>query len=354
LRLEVRNMGNSLVPFCGCTQCGEVTSEQTVQAVHTTAFAYDAQGRTSSQLEVSSGSVPVPQVQAEASDAVPGKTADVYKVEDEVHEDSHDATETTSRRRRRTSTETLTDHTSGTEEWITVFQGDEGSIEACLDGESGRTVRYRARVNIPVSMTMAMAVGNEVQFMPIWNPLVQGEPLVLGERSAERFVLNYRLSAAKGLYKVEVLNEIERTCDEMGGYVRERVVSLDSTHPQYRKPASGYKATKTELQNTWFACGEECTVFVQLGKLDMPFKLTGWVLKTLGSIAGRVAIRGFVKQALLATEPKSKWEACVAEDRFGLYERLDRCVRSSTSQSRAPTKNRPISSIVVDVLSEEV
>lgn len=229
-------------------------------------------------------------------------------------------------------------------EWFQVSDDSHGTIHACFDPQDKCAVNYRVRVNIPARLTQVMAVINEVQFMRKWNPLVSNDPQILGLRTSCHFVLNYCLSIG-GLYKVEILNEIQRFCDSEAGILAEHIRSVPPGHPNYKKPRHGFKAAQTELKNLWIACGSDHTLFIQVGKVRCPFALTKWLVSSVGLAAGRKLIGGLVKNSLMATEPGNMWEPSVEEDDLGFYRVLNRCVESQGSIDRRPSEERPISSI---------
>jgi len=223
-------------------------------------------------------------------------------------------------------------------DWFSAFKDRNGTIHAAVDND---TIRYRCCVNIPAKLTQVMAVANEVQFMRKWNPLLAGDPQVLGLRTACHFILNYCMSALGGLYRVEVLNEIQRFCDAEAGLLAEHVKSLPPDHPNYREPSPGYKPAQTELKNLWVACGDQNTMLIQVGQMQLPFKLTKSIVVRIGQLAGSRLIGGLVQNSLQATLPGNIWESSIRDDVLGFYSRLDCCVQSQASQCRAPTTDAP-------------
>lgn len=224
-------------------------------------------------------------------------------------------------------------------DWMEVYNGKGGTqvITGAIDQDDATVLHYNVRVEIPVGITKVMAVANEVELMPKWNALVTGEPQVIGRRTAHYMVLNYQMSAMMGTYKVEVLNEIRRFSDTGGGFLVEYVTSVAPDHPSYKEPKPGFKRMQSVLKNVFVACGSNCTVLIQRGRLKLPFNTTKWVAKTLGGLAGKFVIGGLVSNAMMACQDGNPWEDLMEEDKFGLYQRLDELVESKESQDRDPT-----------------
>jgi len=222
--------------------------------------------------------------------------------------------------------------------WLQAFANTDHSqtIHFHLDPHNPSTLKYRVRAVIPAKLTSALLVANEVQFMAEWNKLVVKEPQVMGRRTAHYMVLNYQMSILAGMFKVDVLSEIRRFSDVNNGFVAEYIRTVEEDSTSYVKPASGYKRPHTQLTNIWAACGPNHTVLIQVGSLQLPFSVSPWVVSKVGHIAGNKIIGGLVKNSLMATIPGNRWEAAFKEDKFGLYGRVEECVASEASLSRAP------------------
>jgi len=224
--------------------------------------------------------------------------------------------------------------------WFSAFEDSTGTqtIHGFIDPKDPSCLQYRVRAMIPASLTHAMAVANEVQFMPKWNNLIVGEPKVLGRRTAHYMVLNYQMSFVAGMYKVDVLSEIRRFTDIEGGFLAEYIESVPEGHPSYINPPSGFKRPKTKIKNVWIACGPQHTVLLQFGALNLPFNATKWLASTVGGLAGRFVIGGLVKNSSQASTPGNIWEEPLQSDRTGLYRRLTECQEARASDARSPAK----------------
>lgn len=226
--------------------------------------------------------------------------------------------------------------------WFVLYSDEkqEHFIHGRIDDNDKSVVHYRVSCVIPARLTQVMAVANEVQLMPTWNPLVSKTPEVIGRRTGHYLVLNYQISVMGGLYKIDFLNEIRRFSDVEKGFLAEYIVSADSSHPCYRKPLSGHKRPQTELRNIWIACGPNHSQLFQFGKLKLPFNVTKFFAKRIGAIAGQFIISGLVKNSVKASQPENPWEQAMADDALGLYARMEECVKGWGSSRRLPKGNR--------------
>jgi len=227
-----------------------------------------------------------------------------------------------------------------TDDWFCVYhdQSWTQTIYGCIDKDNNKCLHYRVTVHIPTSLTNVMAIGNEVELLPTWNTLVINEPSVIGRRTAHYMVLNYQMSILGGMYKVDILNEIRRFSDPEGGYLAEYIESAGNDHPCYKPTLNGYKRPDTKLQNIWIACGPKQTTLVQVGKVVLPFTATKWLASTVGSLAGRFIVGGLVKNSMRSAEPGNPWEERLAQDVYGLYERMSECVNGAGSGARSRRK----------------
>lgn len=225
--------------------------------------------------------------------------------------------------------------------WMEVYRGDEGRqlITGLLDPTDSSVLHYAVRVEFPTSIINVMAIANETKLLPKWNTLVLKEPDIIGRRTAHYFVLNYQMSAAGGMYKGDVLNEIRRFTDIDNGIMVEYVTSVAQDHPSYHAPEKGFKRMDTVLKNVFLACGPKHTVLIQMGRLKLPFSVTAWIAKLLGGIAGKAIVGGLVKNSLQADVPGNPWESLIEQDKYGLYRRLGLLAKSEGSLSRDPANN---------------
>mmetsp|Transcript_117962 Transcript_117962/g.338318 ORF Transcript_117962/g.338318 Transcript_117962/m.338318 type:complete len:476 (+) Transcript_117962:133-1560(+) len=223
--------------------------------------------------------------------------------------------------------------------WFNIYKdGDFTGIDAFIDPQDSTCLYYKARVKIPTPLTVAMVVANEVDMMPEWNKLVSAPPRLLGRRTAHYMCLNYQMSAA-GIFKLDLLNEVRRFTDADNGILVEYVRSVDSSrHPCYRPPMRGFKRGKTELKNVWVACGPHDSVFIQVGKLNLPFSASRWFASAVGSVAGRFLVGGLVKNAQRAQEPGNPWDARLLEDATGVHARMRELMRCEASKARSPVE----------------
>jgi hypothetical protein len=233
-------------------------------------------------------------------------------------------------------------------DWFRVLADKSGTIHACFDQKDPSTIHYVLRINVRGKLTNVFAVGNEVQHMTKWNQMVSKEPEILGKRSALHFILNYCISAGGGLFKLEILNEVQRFVDTESGLLAERIRAVPEGHPHHRTPSPGHRTAEIEIDNLWIACGEMDSVFIQAGKVRSPFPISKFLATKIGSVSGRVAMHGFVKNATKAAEEGSLWEPSIREDSLGLYRQLDQCVQSRASMNRSPAKGRSVSSVGAD------
>eukprot|EP00929_Paragymnodinium_shiwhaense_P044360 TRINITY_DN22765_c0_g1_i2.p1 TRINITY_DN22765_c0_g1~~TRINITY_DN22765_c0_g1_i2.p1 ORF type:complete len:526 (+),score=107.37 TRINITY_DN22765_c0_g1_i2:63-1580(+) len=221
-------------------------------------------------------------------------------------------------------------------DWIEGYRDGGKRIQLRFDPEDSCTVHYRVQVQIPASLTHVMAIAHEVQLMQEWNSTVTGEPKTIGRRTAHYVLLNYQMSILGGLYKFDLLNEIQRFTDPDGGFIAELIQSCDEEHPCFRKPKSGHKRPQTRIKNVWTACGPEHTMMTQAGVLKLPFAITNWLASTVAALAGRLIIGGFVKNSLRSSAPGSPWEGPLRADKLGIYARLNQCLASAQSERRCP------------------
>lgn len=223
-------------------------------------------------------------------------------------------------------------------EWINIYTDSTGTrtINVRLDPKDPYSIEYRVRAQINAKLTHCLAVANEIQLLPEWNGLVVGKPETVGPRTAHYIVLNYQMSAVGGLYKIDVFNEIRRFSDVEGGFMAEYIQAVSEDHVSYRPPPAGFKRPKANVRNMWVACGDEHSIFIQLGKAQAPFSISSWVAKTIGAVAGRLIIGGLVNNSMRASEPGSHWEQPLREDKLGFYASIDACVQSPASLARRP------------------
>jgi len=229
---------------------------------------------------------------------------------------------------------------AGLQNWFSAFEDSTGTqtIHGIIDPKDPTCLQYRVRALVPASLTHAMAVANEIEFMPKWNSLIVGQPKVVGRRTAHYMVLNYQMSFVGGMYKVDVLSEIRRFTDVEGGFMAEYIESVPEGHPSYIAPPSGFKRPKTKIKNVWIACGPEHCVLLQFGALNLPFSATKWLASTVGGLAGRFVIGGLVKNSSQASKPGNMWEEALSSDKTGLYGRLTECQQAAASGARSPSK----------------
>jgi len=223
-------------------------------------------------------------------------------------------------------------------EWFTIHTDKTtgNGIQGFLDPDNSRILHYRVSAQIPASLTHVMAVANEVELLPTWNSLVVGQPQVVGRRTGLHLVLNYKVSALHGIYKLDILNEIHRFVDTEGGFLVEYIESVDKEHSCFREPSPGFKRPHCKLQNIWVACGESHTMLLQVGEVHLPFPVNKFLVSNLGSLAGSFVLGGFVKNSLRSSEPGNPWEEFISRDNLGLYAKLRHCVGCEESSNRTP------------------
>jgi len=223
-------------------------------------------------------------------------------------------------------------------DWFNVYRDAAGvqRIDGHIDKVDSTVFHYRVKVMIPVRLTNVMALANEIDLLPLWNKLLTGIPAAIGRRTGHYIMLQYQMAFAGGMYKFDILNEVRRFSDVEGGFLAEFIESADSAHPCYRKPSAGFKRPKTQLKNVWLACGEQHSLLLQVGKVKLPFTVSRWIASTIGGLAGRFVVDGLVKNSLRTLDPNNPWEKALREDVFGFYQRVEECVMSAASSSRAP------------------
>lgn len=219
-------------------------------------------------------------------------------------------------------------------DWFAVFKDGPSSIHGCIDPQDKSVLMYRVRAQIPTKITNVMAVINETQLLPEWNTLVTKEPEVVGRRTALHLRMNYQMSMASGMFKLDMLDEVTRFLDPEGGFLAEFASSVLPGDEHYKEPAPGHERVETEIKSVWIPCGSDNTVLIQVGRLCLPFELSEWVVRTLGSFAGRFILGGLMKNSLRLTKPGNPWEHLLEEDKTGFYARLESCIGSSASKSR--------------------
>mmetsp|Transcript_57858 Transcript_57858/g.102807 ORF Transcript_57858/g.102807 Transcript_57858/m.102807 type:complete len:428 (-) Transcript_57858:80-1363(-) len=239
--------------------------------------------------------------------------------------------------------------------WFQLWQGQienfNQTLEAQIDptDSAQKTVRYRAVLTFPAPLSQVLAVGNEIELQPHWQPLLLGPPEVLGKRTAEYFVSHGQMSFLGGLYKIDTLNEIKRFIHEKGGFLAEYISTLPDSSPLYINTPAGFRrAEATQIMNLWLACGPKRTMLVQAGMLVLPMTATKWLISTIGGLAGNKILDGLVRNSMKAAEPGSFWEKPYIEDAHGFYAKLRLCEQAELSQNRgkAPTEgNDPLSNI---------
>jgi len=229
-------------------------------------------------------------------------------------------------------------------DWFMAYEDSTKTrtIHGMLDPADGRQLSYRVRAQIPTSLRNAVAVTNEIELLPEWNKLVVGAPEVVGRRTAHYLVLNYQMSFLGGFQKVDICNEIFRYSDVQGGFLAEHIESVPEGHPSYRAPKSGCVRPQTLLRNCWVACGPEQTVFLQAGKLTLPFAVPRWLASKIGGVAGRFILEGLVRNSLRSTMPGNPWEELLKADQTGFYSRVGECIESQESQARTPPSSENI------------
>lgn len=67
----------------------------------------------------------------------------------------------------------------------------------------------------------------------------------------------------------------------------------------------------------WAACGEDKTLLLQAGTVQLPVPVTKWLATSIGGLVGRHLISNMVKTAQRAAQPGNPWDKAMAEDRFG-------------------------------------
>eukprot|EP00933_Yihiella_yeosuensis_P060672 TRINITY_DN63412_c0_g1_i1.p1 TRINITY_DN63412_c0_g1~~TRINITY_DN63412_c0_g1_i1.p1 ORF type:complete len:423 (+),score=58.88 TRINITY_DN63412_c0_g1_i1:120-1388(+) len=221
-------------------------------------------------------------------------------------------------------------------DWFTIHEdGLRQHLEARLDDDSSKIVHYRASLEFEAGLAQVMAVANEVELGPHWQPLLVGPPECIGMRTATYAIVHSQMSFVGGLYKVDVLNEVRRFLHPSGAFLAEYIKSLPENHQHYFKPPSGYRRTEnTQIMNLWAACGPNKTVLVQVGTLQLPMPVTRWLVSTLGGLCAKNILDGLVRNSLRAAEPGSPWEKPFKDDVLGLYKRLRDCEKASASLER--------------------
>lgn len=221
-----------------------------------------------------------------------------------------------------------------TPDWFNVYRQGTQSIDGKLDKSDSSIFHYKVQIRIPASLTKVLAIANEIDMMPQWNKLVVGIPETRGVRTAHYMVLHYQMSMLGGLYKIDMLNEIRRYSDLKAGILAEFIRSAGNDHPAYRVPMSGFRRPQMELKNIWMACGRNSSVLIQVGRMKLPFTATKWLASTIGSVAGRFIVNGFLKNSMRANESGNPWESRLLADPLGFYARIALLVESEDSKQR--------------------
>jgi len=225
--------------------------------------------------------------------------------------------------------------------WFPLWQGKIGGFDQTLEAQidpndcDQKTVRYRAALTFPAPLSQVLAVGNEIELQPHWQPLLLRPPEALGKRTAEYFVSHGQMSFLGGLYKVDTLNEIKRFIHTKGGFLAEYISTLPDTDPLHFKTPAGFRRPDTtQIMNLWLACGPKRTMMVQAGLLKLPLTATKWLISSIGSVAGKNILDGLVRNCLKAAEPGSIWEKPYLDDVHGFYAKLKKCEQAELSQNR--------------------
>ena len=66
------------------------------------------------------------------------------------------------------------------------------------------------------------------------------------------------------------------------GFMAEYIESVDENHEHYVKPPAGHTRPKTKLRNLWLACGPNATMLMQVGILNLPMRVSKWLVSSIG------------------------------------------------------------------------
>jgi hypothetical protein len=222
------------------------------------------------------------------------------------------------------------------EKWCNVYTSADGKqrLDVSFDDDKPSQIHYRTCLDLPVKLTNAMAIGNEMELMKLWNPYLVEAPGLVCRNGGFKMIVASKISLLAGMLKNEALDDVRRYVDEEAGIVSERICSVAEGHPMYRAPSRGYKRTETSVKSVWIACGSQRTKFLQVGQLDLPISMNRRLIRSLGSLAGKYVMDSFCKTATQSTKSGSPWEDALANDIHGFYARLDRCVQSEASKKR--------------------
>jgi len=231
---------------------------------------------------------------------------------------------------------------SDDQDWFNIYKNatENQSMAACLDPNNPYALQYRLEMVLPVKLANALAITSEIELTSHWNSFLVSDPTVVSRTKGTSMTVRAQTSAMMGLIKNESLDEIHRYIDEEAGIVAEHMCSVQEGNPLYSKPSRGFKRTQTKIESLWVACGPHHTLLRQTGTLELPFKLTKYLLQSLTGLVAKYILSGLIKTSNRSLEPGNPWEEAMAKDANDFYRRLDRCSQSEASQRRRPISGR--------------
>lgn len=223
-----------------------------------------------------------------------------------------------------------------TDEWFVAFvDRQRGAKLECMFASSEPKVWYRLHIALPASMPRAAAISCELHLLPSWNPGLSKTPVRVGEHSAFSAVIGYSSSWYGGLYKVDILSEVQRFVDSEAGFMAEATTPVAEGHSSYIPPAKGHARLDSSFKRLWIAVGSSETVVIQAGSVELPFAANRSLISLMAQTTGRRMFSRIRQAAARAMKPGSPWEPAIEADSQGLYEVLGRCASSEGSRQRA-------------------
>mmetsp|Transcript_43210 Transcript_43210/g.109923 ORF Transcript_43210/g.109923 Transcript_43210/m.109923 type:complete len:614 (+) Transcript_43210:52-1893(+) len=226
-----------------------------------------------------------------------------------------------------------------TRDWSTDFQDSDMHIE-CMRDDS-HTIFYRARVKLPVSLACAVAVTNELDLLPTWDPLVSSPPEVVGTRTAHRMTMRYQMNLLRGFRRFDVLSEVRRFIDRDAGFLAEAADGVPEGDPNWSAPSRGLaRPPGLKTRRLWLAFGKEACVLVEVGAMGLQPRMGERLLRPFAAALLRRRALAMRNAAVSAAVADSTWEARRQSDADGLYAQLEEAARSKGSRQRSDNKSK--------------
>mmetsp|Transcript_47301 Transcript_47301/g.88603 ORF Transcript_47301/g.88603 Transcript_47301/m.88603 type:complete len:408 (+) Transcript_47301:46-1269(+) len=214
------------------------------------------------------------------------------------------------------------------------------------DAGSKTAFEYRVATDIDASLSSCLAYSNELDLLPSCEPMLVAAPETLGP-AYPLLMITRSLIGILG-FRVELIFEVFRVCDDDFGFLTENIrsdfpedgVPMPKRHWRYRR-------INITTKNIWIprGGGESGTTCMQVVNVELGFHIPDIMLKKVIATAAKNMITGLQTNSEKAAKPGSKWQDRLESDKSGFYTMCRRAEAAAAKRSAISANNLPTAEI---------